>query len=506
MDKKKMLTVEELEKGLEFVRHTKDMQKEEAFKGVKDSWPKVIGALDGDAGLKEVKSQGASIGELFERTLMRGSYIHEEEDNSWKVGVIKLPLITHPRNIYALSGNGVFFYFLPQESLPSIFTSLSRRGYDFLSKYTDEFHSFYLYIGSENLTAWIMACYIKLAEEGKGEYPDEEIKNDLDFIERIQGMIINNKDIFSIKYPSPLRGLISLSNKEEQLLYLLKYPGFKNLVDSVRFDIKQIRKNLSKVSEKIPPIIFMDNTDEEILMQMCLYAYQQGQKNSREILLYLSKNMAKLSKKEEDSLLVCHLLENWRFPLSTYSFRCYLKELFYDMDGTRLTTLGGSADNIESNYFDNLEAGEEDNFEEKITFNFQDNKSFRNYIDEPYFPIKITEASIRLAHRFRRKPETVKRWLYRKIINNGIKDSCISTERITTDGVSIVYNSFELSEEGYNMAQKLWDNKQRKTNLVKLIAKERNITERGARKLIKNHLDNGRSLDEIEKGYFKIVR
>jgi len=182
---------------------------------------------------------------------------------------------------------------------------------------------------------------------------------------------------------------------------------------------KDLRKAI--ISRNEPVVYFVCQPREDVLAQMCVYAYQQTKK---EIYAeFLLKYCGKIGKdKNAASYTANNLLNKWRTPPSPESLKAFIKK----------TTKAAKEERTE--VLERLFKGR-----------------------KPDFPVTVEKAAMLLYQEVPGgEPKSIARWLYYQLEGRKVSNAGCSGERITPGWVVVKRNWYLLDEKGFEKAKQLW--------------------------------------------------
>jgi hypothetical protein len=318
------------------------------------------------------------------------------------------------------------------------------------------------------LNVLIHAAVLKLGREG------ELTPEDVEAVKRWEREGFAEEDWELVKGWITRSGFISGFNWDniQQQLHILKEflppKEVERLTEEAYPPIKDFEKRFK--GRNVPVIYLALDAPEEMLAQMCTWAYRQGWGDGDHI-NYLYQYVEKLIRKGDVNSIVFHLLRNWRSPLGRQSFNTYIRSLAKE---TELQKTG---------------AGREIHAEPEFT------PPAESQLD---FPLTVEKAAGLLNQdALTDKPQNVLRWLYDQLARGKVPNAGYSDQRVTPEGIRFQKNRYLLNKKGLEIAKDLWFRKKVKPTLAKHLAKTKGITLRAAQKWIKTRLDKGKSLREI---------
>lgn len=224
------------------------------------------------------------------------------------------------------------------------------------------------------------------------------------------------------------------------------------------------------------PIIFIggSSSKEEILAQMEIWACRKHKDlKLNHLYSYLSKWIQDEDLRQE---VAASLIENWKTPLSKFSFREYCKQLCLSFSRPKREI----ATNLE-NY---------------------GSKTYGHSKLELQFPCSVSSAALALSAQVNKSPETIKRWLYRQM-EKGVIPGCSSSLVVADDGFAKEKRSYRLDESGFQKALDLLkaeaedEIKKKRGLLIEYLMEKRGVGRRAAQRWLKRRLDAGKSWEEI---------
>ncbi|WP_412709206.1 hypothetical protein [Atrimonas thermophila] len=377
---------------------------------------------------------------------------------------------------FILSGFGLRFLFIPY-SQTTLFNALF--FHTFFKGKAPLFEGFGELFVRFFLEGWLLSCGIALQE--KIEKMKKEKPNSKDFEEIIQDeklfyAALSNGDFETFAEIRRKYKLPTIEDVEAQSRLLRR----RGLNPPSRFySVTPLCYSLWENIKGLPIIFFSERTeDDEVLAQMAIWAYRQGKTELSHLYRYLQKWC-----RNEDLLqeVIEYLLQHWKTPRSEFSFRSYCRLLL--------------------RYWRKNLLGREVSLE--TDFLRPRRKRFVNTPLEPVFPCSVFEAALFLSMEFPEEPESIKKWLYRKM-ERGAIPGCIAGFSVSEDGYTRDKRMFQLTEEGFEKARELLREKNNKKHfeetrsaVVKIVMKQRNVGRRAAQRWVKRRLDAGKDWEEI---------
>jgi hypothetical protein len=305
----------------------------------------------------------------------------------------------------------------------------------------------------------------------------------------------------------------------------------QNVIRNVAIDQKSL-KHTAKPLRDVPLIILPDTREEDVIAQMCTLACQQGHQGEK-LISYLTCYIGRVLwgdfLPEDSETVFNHLILHWGVPRYRNGFRAYIRRIATDFEkqgkierkDLYSEESAGSEDRNEDEEQEDVEEGSEESNEgwkqkgkkEGYRQISSDGPRFKK-VESPEFPLAVKDAAKLL---FQRDPGTastesvVERWLYYQFKRKGrnkVPNALARPGRIgkiTPEGVCIRRDWFQLDEEGFKEAERLWKIKCGRQKLVECLERGKKITPRAARKWIKVRVDKGWSWEDIQNDALKVL-
>lgn len=405
------------------------------------------------------------------------------EEDGWKASFLQLE-----EHCYAgviLSGFGVAMVFMPTSwhgyANASLLAAIARGNSEFVKKHWD--------MGSRVfITEWWLACYLRLYERIE-KLAEKEPENPI-LLQLIQdarrlfqgwetGEWIPVREFFEIV----IRWDLPWIDDVEEKARLIKKYGFSSMF----FRRPEIKK-------KDLPVIFLGEiSEDEILAQMEIWCYRQGQK----IGFHHLCNYLKRWVRDEDLVqeVATKLWKKWKTPKSQYSFRatCQLlcREIRHKEKGKSVQLV--PLDDLEEYSTEDLMRGAGTNVRADFSISF---------------PCSVPTAALALSVVTGASPVLIERWLYRKM-KKGVIPGCYSGFVVADDGFAKEKNVYTLDEDEFQKALELFPKRRRslhdarKYQLISQVMLIRKVGRRAAQRWVKRRLSAGKTTDEIWRELFQ---